>query len=453
MAKIKTQFICSSCGAMYDRWQGKCVQCEEWNTLSETQVSLGKKSTSSALNLSNKPERIGKESDIISRLATGIDEFDRVTGAGIVPGSFILLGGDPGIGKSTLILQVAASIAGKNHTKVLYVSGEESARQVSLRANRLGLEPDNLFILSETNVEAVISQIKSEKPSLVIIDSIQTMYSEDIVSASGSVGQVSLSAQKLMNLAKSEHIAIVLIGHVTKEGSLAGPRLLEHLVDVVLYLEGNRYGGFRVLRGIKNRFGSTNETGIFEMTKGGMAEVKNPSKILLSERLDGASGVAVFATMEGTRPLLVEIQALTSVTSFGYPKRTASGMDLNRLNLLIAVLTKRANLNLSNQDVFVNVVGGVAIREPALDLAVALAIASAYKNKSIKEDMAVFGEIGLAGEVRNVDNVEERIKEIEKLGFRSVLLPKSVKMSKSSDRKIKMICVSNIKEVIDVALR
>jgi DNA repair protein RadA/Sms len=447
MAKIKTQFICGSCGAVYDRWQGKCIQCNEWNTLTETQTNMSKKTGVSLAVSSSRPEPLGKESDNVTRIATGIGEFDRVVGSGIVPGSLILLGGDPGIGKSTLILQVAAKVATGN--KVLYVSGEESVNQVSLRANRLELKSNNLLVLAETNVDAIIGQIKSEKPSFVIIDSIQTIYSDDVMSTSGSVGQVSLCAQKLMQLAKSEHIAIVLIGHVTKEGNLAGPRLLEHLVDVVLYLEGERYGGFRVLRGIKNRFGSTNETGIFDMTKEGMIEVENPSEILLSERLKSASGTAIFATMEGTRPLLVEIQALTSITSFGYPKRTASGMDLNRLNLLIAVLTKRAGINLTNQDVFINIVGGMAIREPAIDLAVALAVVSSYKNKVIKTDMAVFGEIGLAGEIRNVDNVEERIKEIEKLGFKSVLIPNS---SKIKGGKIKMLRVSSLKEAIDAAL-
>jgi DNA repair protein RadA/Sms len=384
-------------------------------------------------------------------MSTGVSEFDRVVGGGIVSGSLVLLGGDPGIGKSTLVMQIASQIA--KNKKVLYISGEESVRQIGLRAKRLGIEPRNLFILSETNIDLILEHIKTEKPSFVIVDSIQTMYSEDVMSASGSVGQVSLCAQKLMKTAKREHVAIALIGHVTKGGNLAGPRLLEHLVDVVLYLEGDRYGGFRILRGIKNRFGSTNETGIFEMTKEGMAEVKNPSQILLSERLDSASGTAIFATMEGTRPLLIEIQALTSITNFGYPKRTASGMDLNRLNLLIAVLTKRAGANLTNQDVFINIVGGMAIREPALDLGVSLAIMSAYKNKAIKKDMAMFGEIGLAGEIRNVDNVEERIKEIEKLGFKSVLIPKSSKINKAKNRKIKLVPVSNLKEAIDAALK
>lgn len=450
MVKLRTQYICASCGAVYERWQGKCVQCNEWNTLAETQTRAAKKSETRKISALSKPQILGKETNNIVRLQTGIGEFDRVVGSGIVPGSLVLLGGDPGIGKSTLILQVAAQVAVEN--KVLYVSGEESEKQVSLRANRLSLSSDSLLVLSETNVENILEQIKSEKPSLVVIDSIQTVYSEDVISSSGSVGQVSLCAQKLMNLAKTEHIAIVIIGHVTKEGNLAGPRLLEHLVDVVLYLEGDKYGGFRILRGIKNRFGSTNETGIFEMKKSGMSEVANPSKVLLSERLNSASGTAIFATMEGTRPLLVEVQALTSITSFGYPKRTVSGMDLNRLNLLVAVITKRAGINLTNQDVFLNIVGGMAIREPAMDLAVALSIVSAYKNKAIKNDIAVFGEIGLAGELRNVDNVEERINEVEKLGFKAVILPKNAKLT-DKKTKLKLIRVSNLKEAIEAALK
>lgn len=450
MAKLKTQFICSVCGAISERWQGKCSQCGEWNTLTETQASSSKKST--VRPVSEKPELLKEAiNENPERMSTKIGEFDRVVGGGIVPGSLVLLGGDPGIGKSTLVIQVASKISDKQ--KVLYVSGEESVKQVGLRANRLGISSGNLFILSETNVDAVIEQIRLEKPLLVIIDSIQTMYSEEVMGTSGSISQVSLCSQRLMETAKKEHVAILLVGHVTKGGNLAGPRLLEHLVDVVLYLEGDRYGGFRILRGIKNRFGSTNETGIFEMTADGMTEVQNPSKILLSERLESASGTAIFATMEGTRPLLVEIQALTSITSFGYPKRTASGMDLNRLNLLLAVLTKRAGLNLSNQDVFVNVVGGMTIREPALDLGVALAIVSAYKNKAIKKDMAVFGEIGLAGEIRNVDNVEARIQEIEKLGFKSVLIPGSSKIKKGKKGNIKIIPVSSLKEAVSISLK
>ncbi len=445
MAKIKSQFICSACGAAFERWQGKCSNCGEWNTLTETQVA---KSRSNTVQHTVKAQSIkhAKEENLL-RLASGISEFDRVVGSGIVPGSLVLVGGDPGIGKSTLILQISGRIADK--AKVLYISGEESVRQVGMRASRLQITSEMLYLISETNVETIIAEIKAEKPKVAVVDSIQTIYSEDIPGNAGSVSQVSVCAQKLMETAKSEHIAIIIIGHVTKEGNLAGPRLLEHLVDVVLYLEGNRYGGFRILRGMKNRFGSTNETGIYEMAKDGMREVENPSKILLSEREESASGTVIFPTMEGTRPLLVEIQALTSITNFGYPKRTASGMDLNRLQLLIAVLTKRAGLNLTNQDVFINIVGGLNIREPALDLAVALAVASAYKNKPVKKDMAVFGEIGLAGEVRNVDNIEARIKEVAKLGFKAVIIPKNTKLTSN---KIKIIKAANVKEAIKAAL-
>ena len=448
MAKAKTQFICSGCGAVSERWQGKCIQCGEWNTLVESQVNAGSKRSHSIGNIEKAHSLREANEENLTRLVAGIAEFDRVVGSGIVPGALVLVGGDPGIGKSTLILQVAGRIA-EGPDKVLYISGEESIRQVGMRASRLQISSENLFLLAETNVETVVAEIKQEKPKLVIIDSIQTIYSDDIMGNAGSVAQVSLCSQKLMEAAKSEHIAIIIIGHVTKEGSLAGPRLLEHLVDVVLYLEGNRYGGFRVLRGIKNRFGSTNETGIFEMARDGMREVQNPSKILLSERENSVSGTAIFPTMEGTRPLLVEIQALTSITNFGYPKRTASGMDLNRLQLIIAVLTKRAGINLANQDIFINIVGGLAIREPALDLAVALSIVSAYKNKPLKNDMAVFGEIGLAGEVRNVDNIEARIKEVAKLGFKSAIIPKHAKLA--SD-KINIIKVVSIKEAIGKAM-
>jgi len=447
MAKVKTQYICSACGAVTERWQGKCGQCGEWNTLAETQI-LSKKSPNSKV-ASQKPELLSEAiRENPARMATKIGEFDRVVGGGIVGGSLVLVGGDPGIGKSTLIIQVAAKIS--EGERVLYVSAEESVRQVGLRASRLGLKSDNLFILSETNVEAIEEQIKAERPSLVVVDSIQTIYSEDVMSASGSIGQVSVCAQKLMKLAKSQHIAIILIGHVTKEGNLAGPRLLEHLVDVVLYLEGDRYGGFRVLRGIKNRFGSTNETGIFEMTGDGMNEVSNPSKILLSEKIN-ASGTVIFPTMEGTRPLLVEIQALSSITNFGYPRRTASGMDLNRLQVLIAVLTKRAGVNLSNQDVYINIVGGLSLREPAMDLAVSIAVISAYKNKPIKADMVIFGEIGLAGEVRNVDNISERLKEAEKLGFKTVILPYASKVE-DNKFKLKLVRVRDIKQAVSAAI-
>ena len=391
-----------------------------------------------------KPSKITAISDVESgsfgRTSVGIKEFDQVLGGGIVPGSLILLGGDPGIGKSTIILQVAANI--KN---TLYISGEESERQIQMRSERLGIK-SGINLVAETNIETVIATILAEKPQLAVIDSIQTMYSSDIPGSAGSVSQLSLCASKLMNAAKENNIAIILIGHVTKEGNIAGPRVLEHLVDVVLYLEGDRFGSFRILRGVKNRFGSTNETGIFDMKEGGLEAVKNPSELMIAERAHKSSGSVIFPAMEGTRPLLVEIQALSSPTSFGYPKRTASGFDLNRLNLLAAVIQKRAGINLSAQDIYLNVAGGIAVREPAADLATVCAVASSYKNKEIPEDTVVFGEVGLAGEVRSVNNIDKRLAEAEKLGFKKAIVPKS----RFTARKgINIMMVTSVKEALD----
>jgi DNA repair protein RadA/Sms len=376
-----------------------------------------------------------------SRIKTDIPEFDQVLGGGIVPGSLILLGGDPGIGKSTIILQVASKIP-----DTLYISGEESERQIQMRADRLGIKK-GIGLAAETNIDVVISTILSEKPQLAVIDSVQTMYSADIPGTPGSVSQLSLCASKLMNCAKENHIAIILIGHVTKEGNIAGPRVLEHLVDVVLYLEGDRFGSFRILRGVKNRFGSTNETGIFEMKEGGLEAVKNPSELMIAERAHQSSGSVIFPAMEGTRPLLVEIQSLTSATSFGYPKRTASGFDLNRLNLLGAVLQKRAGLNISTQDIYLNIAGGISVREPAADLAVAIAIASSFKNKPIPEDTVVFGEVGLAGEVRSVNNIEKRLLEAAKLGFKKAVVPKS---KVTAPKGLTVFSVSSVKEALEI---
>jgi len=440
MAKISVRYICTDCGAQYPRWMGRCEQCGNWNTLVEELIeSSGPRKTPNAKAVSI-TDISNVEKNTFDRLSTKITEFDQVLGGGIVPGSLILLGGDPGIGKSTLILQVASGIAG-----TLYISGEESERQIQMRAERLGITK-NLLLLSETNIDSVIATLINEKPQLAVIDSIQTMYSSDIPGTPGSVSQLSLCASKLMNIAKDNHIAIILIGHVTKDGTIAGPRVLEHLVDVVLYLEGDRFGSFRVLRGIKNRFGSTNETGIFEMSKKGMEAVKNPSEIMIAERAHKSPGSVIFPAMEGTRPLLVEIQALTSSTSFGYPKRTSSGFDLNRLNLLSAVLTKRCGLNLSTQDIYLNIAGGVAVREPAGDLAVCFAIASAHRNKNIPEDVVIFGEVGLAGEIRSVNNIDKRIAEAKKLGFKKAVVPKS-KITATSG--INIISVATVKEAIE----
>jgi len=417
------------------------------------------------------------DGDNFKRLKTNIGEFDRVLGGGIVPGSLVLIGGDPGIGKSTLVLQIAKQLAlcsvipatagiqtqpkkdngldsrcGENDNKkegrqqnILYTSGEESVNQIKLRAERLTINSENISLLGETNIETIISAAEREKPTLLIIDSIQTMWSEDLAGAPGNVGQVSMCTTKLMDFAKKNHVVVFVVGHVTKEGNIAGPKVLEHLVDVVLYLEGDRDRDFRILRGVKNRFGSTNETGIFEMQGVGFVEVSNPSELLLSEREENSPGSVIFPTMEGTRPLLVEVQALTSTTNFGYPKRTAIGFDQNRLQLLVAVLQKRAGINLFNQDIYVNIVGGLKIAEPALDLAVCLAIASSFKNKSLQKDLCAIGEVGLAGEVRNVHNISERVKEAEKLGYKRCVVPAS---SKIGSVKVKDVAEA-IKKVIN----
>lgn len=448
MGKVKTTYVCQSCGSVYPRWMGKCESCGSWNSLVEETISTG-----SGLSAGGRKVSVRRLDDVkgtdASRTSTGIRELDQVLGGGIVPGALILLGGDPGIGKSTLILQVASS-----STKPLYLSGEESDRQIQMRAKRLEVG-SNILFASETNIENIIETIRHEKPSLVIIDSIQTMYSGDIQGAAGNISQLSLCTSKLMFVAKDLHIPIVLIGHVTKEGNIAGPRVLEHLVDVVLYLEGDRFGSFRILRGVKNRFGSTNEVGIFEMTEKGMIEVKNPSEVMIGERAHQAPGSVIFPAIEGTRPLLCEIQALASATNFGYPKRTASGFDLNRLNLLAAVLQKRGGLNLSTQDIYLNIAGGIKIAEPAADLAVVLAIASAFKGKEIRDDVVILGEVGLAGEVRSVNNIDKRLAEAHKLGFREAIVPKSKAASskeKNGATGIHIIEVATVKEALEKAL-
>lgn len=447
MAKLQIKYVCQNCGAFYPRWAGKCEQCGSWNSLIEEvqEVKIAHK------NFKGKALPVTRFSDIkdiaLGRITTGIDEFDQVLGGGIVPGSLILLGGDPGIGKSTIILETAAKVPG-----TLYVSGEESERQIQMRALRLQTGNkaawDEIKLLSETNIDNVSNTILVEKPSLVIIDSIQTMYFADLPSAPGSVAQLSMCASKLMTLSKENHIAVIIIGHVTKDGTIAGPRVVEHLVDVVLYLEGDRFGSFRILRGVKNRFGSTNEAGIFEMTERGMVPVKNPSEMMISERAK-APGSVIFPAMEGTRPLLVEIQALSSPTTFGYPKRTSSGFDLNRLQVLVAVLQKRCGLNLATQDIYLNIAGGISLKEPAADLAVCVSIASVFKNKNISEDVVVFGEVGLAGEVRSVNNIEKRLSEAGKLGFKKAVIPKFRGSAPSSVKGLEIVQVSSVKEALD----
>ncbi len=408
MPKSNIIYVCESCGNEFPVWSGKCSACGAWNSLKEfkpTAIKAGKRAQPAQVTLFDKIKTTGLE-----RTSTKFAEVDRVLGGGIVSGSVILIGGEPGIGKSTLLMQVASKI-----NKVLYVSGEESPAQLKIRADRLGIKSNNALLV-ETDVNIISATIEEMKPSLAVIDSIQTMFDETYPSTAGSLVQVRECALKLQQLAKRSGVPIVLVGHVTKEGTVAGPRTLEHLVDVVLYLEGERYHENRILRTVKNRFGATDEIGIFQMGETGLVEVKNPSQVFLKERL-AVAGSVVTATIEGTRPLLVEIQALTTPTVFGYPRRTASGFDLNRLQLLIAVLIKRAGINLSGQDVYVNVVGGFKLREPACDLAVAAAIASAYKNKQIKDKYCIFGELGLSGEIRPVLASEKRAKEASRLGF------------------------------------
>ena len=438
MSKSSTIFVCSNCKQQAQRWQGKCPNCGQWNSFEEQKV-IGGGNKSSGRSFAAKPiELAGVELFGHSRIKTGIGEFDEVVGGGMVPGSLILLGGDPGIGKSTLALQLSMLV----EANVLYVSGEESVNQIKLRANRLN-KNHQLNVLAETDLETVLGSVENQKPQLVIIDSIQTMYSESASGVAGGVAQVTNAVQQIMRVAKQNHISFIVIGHVTKEGFLAGPKTLEHMVDTVLYLEGERFASFRILRCVKNRFGTTNEVGVFEMQGEGLMEVKNPSQLFLGEDSIEASGNIITSVMEGSRALLLEIQALTSVSNFGYPKRTTAGFDSNRLQLLTAILSKRVNLNLSNQDIYINVVGGIKIEEPAADLAVALAIVSSLKDIIIKETV-VIGELGLSGEVRFVPNLEKRIKEAEKLGFKKIICPRG----KIATSKIKILQVKTLQEAI-----
>lgn len=427
MVKIKTQFVCQQCGSTYTKWAGRCENCGEWNTLVEqaptsvAQSSVAKAGQSGS-KLNVQPIKAAKLSADKGRIGTGIDDLDTVLGGGLVAGSVTLLAGQPGIGKSTLLLQLAASISKNN--SVLYISGEESAHQVALRATRLGAnDSEKLDFAASTSANDIAATIQGDDYGLVIVDSIQTMSVDEMTSAPGTVSQITNSSNVLIRAAKSAGSAVILVGHVTKEGSIAGPKVLEHLVDVVLQFEGDRYGGFKVVRAAKNRFGSTSEAAIFEMYEQGLRVVENPSAALLAER-QSADGSVVLATLEGTRPLLVEIQALVNPTSFGYPKRTASGFDLNRLNLLIAVLERRTKLNLSDKDIYINVVGGLKLVDQAADLAICMAIASAAAGKRIDDETVVFGEVGLGGEVRSVIGTDKRIAEAKKLGFTRAVAPK-----------------------------
>lgn len=445
----KTVYFCQNCGHEETKWLGQCPACKEWNTFVEEKVIAS--SVTSGIKTDREIQIVSLSevnADDQDRITTGMAELDRVLGGGIVPGSLVLVGGDPGIGKSTLLLQVCQKLS--ENRSVLYISGEESLSQIKLRANRVGTFQENLKLLCETNLAAIRSVIEKRKPELVIIDSIQTMYSEEVTSAPGSVSQVRESTNVFMQLAKGLGITIFIVGHVTKEGTVAGPRVLEHMVDTVLYFEGDRHASYRILRGVKNRFGSTNEIGVFEMRQNGLVEVENPSEYMLSGKPENASGSVVACSMEGTRPLLIEIQALVCESNFGMPRRTATGTDYNRVNLLMAVLEKRIGLHLGNCDAYVNIAGGIRMNEPAIDLGIVMAIVSSYKNRPIDEKMIVFGEVGLSGEVRAVNMPEQRVAEAKKLGFETCVVPEvSLDMVKGI-RGIKVIGVKNISDAMNL---
>ena len=452
MAKNQTIFVCSECGNESPKWLGKCPACNSWNTYYEEKVFKDKSSNERKLLSSQvvKLRDIGVN-EKSKRYTTGYSELDRGLGGGLLPGPLILLGGEPGIGKSTLILQICNMVRFDETNAILYVSGEESGRQIKLRADRLNIDSDNIEFLGEANIEFVEQAIEEKKPRLLVVDSIQTMYSKDVPAAPGSVSQVREITARLMQLCKQKEITTVIIGHVTKDGTIAGPRVLEHMVDTVLYLEGERYFSYRILRGVKNRFGSTNEVGLFEMQEQGMVEVSNPSELLISDRDGNPSGSVIVATLEGTRTMLVEIQALLTITAFGLARRTAIGVEYNRLALLLAVLEKKLGVHLSNQDAYVNVVGGMKLDEPAADLGIALAVMSSYKNIPLSKDLVVSGEIGLTGEVRAVNAIEKRVKEIEKLGFSTCIIPESNRKQLKYKGNINIIGVSNIGEAVKVS--
>ena len=449
MAKAKTIFVCSECGNESPKWLGKCPACNSWNTFYEQKIEKYTETNKIEKKINNTPRPlnsyVGQEAN---RTSTGYLELDRVLGGGLVKGSLILLGGEPGIGKSTLILQLCEKVQGEG--KVLYVSGEESAEQIKLRADRLEIKNQDLMFLGETDIDVIKDAISDMKPKLVIIDSIQTMYSDEITAAAGSVSQVREITSQIMRMCKAQQITTIIIGHVTKEGNIAGPRVLEHMVDTVLYLEGERYNTYRILRAVKNRFGSTNEIGMFEMREEGMCEVTNPSDILITEREDNPSGSCILASVEGTRPILVEVQALTSQTVFGLPKRTANGFDYNRLAVLIAVLEKKAGLSLENQDVYLNIAGGMKISEPAADLGIIATVASSYKNVPIPQSTVVMGEVGLTGEVRRINLIEKRLKEAEKLGFKACIIPENNKKVLKDNYKLDIIGVKSIGDMLRI---
>ncbi len=447
--KTKTEFVCQSCGYTSPKYLGRCPNCGTWNQMVEEIIPTEEKKTlGTSLGFHAKAQRLDEvDMKKEARVKTDMEEFNRVLGGGVVPGSLVLIGGDPGIGKSTLLLQMSAQLANKEG-KVLYVSGEESASQIKMRAQRLKVNAENFFIYPETDLGLITQTIQQLKPDFVIIDSIQTMQHPDITSAQGSVSQVREVTATLMQVAKTSHIAIFIVGHVTKEGAIAGPRMLEHMVDTVLYFEGDRHHTFRILRAVKNRFGSTNELGIFEMYEGGLKEVLNPSEVFLQERLKGSTGSAIVVSMEGTRPILVEVQALVTPTMFGNAKRTTTGIDYNRASLIMAVLEKRAGLLLQNQDAYLKAAGGVKLDEPAIDLAIAVSIASSYQERETPATDCFVGELGLTGEIRRVSRIEQRIQEAKKLGFTKIYVPKNNLEGLVIPTGIEVIGVTTIKETL-----
>lgn len=449
-AKVKSVFFCKDCGYESPKWMGQCPACKAWNTMTEEIVSTGK-TQSTGIGARNQVAEAKKLSEInieeTDRINSGMTELDRVLGGGIVPGSLVLVGGDPGIGKSTLLLQTCRLLSNSGH-QVLYISGEESLKQIKMRAERLGAFDNDMELLCETDLTLISGILEQKKPEIVIIDSIQTMFNQDVSGSPGSVSQVRESTAVLLQLSKNLGISIFIVGHVTKEGMVAGPRVLEHMVDTVLYFEGDRHASYRILRGVKNRFGSTNEIGVFEMREEGLVEVANPSEYMLSGKPGDASGSVTTCSMEGTRPILLEIQALVCATNFGFPKRQSAGADINRVNLLMAVLEKRHGLHLGNCDAYVNIAGGMRISEPAVDLGIAMAIASSFLNVPISAKTLVIGEVGLSGEVRAVNMIEQRVNEAIKLGFDTVVIPKVCYERVKGIKGCKYVPVDNVREAI-----
>lgn len=455
MAKAKTQYVCQECGYQAPRFLGRCPNCGKWNTFVEELVESSTPVKTNRLSVSGvvaKPEKLAEvTTEKEPRIKTKLAELNRVLGGGVVPGSLVLIGGDPGIGKSTLLLQVSGQLS-ETGGSVLYVSGEESATQIKMRANRLSVASDNLYLYPETDMGRIREQIDELKPDYVVIDSVQTMSQPDIQSAVGSVAQIREVTAELMRIAKTRGITIFVVGHVTKGGAIAGPKILEHMVDTVLYFEGDLHHTYRILRAVKNRFGSTNELGIFEMQETGLKEVSNPSEIFLEERLDDATGSAIVVSMEGTRPILVEIQALLTPSVFGNAQRTASGVDRNRVSLIMAVLEKRANLMLQNQDAYLKAAGGVKLDEPAIDLALAISIASSYRDKGTDPSESYVGEIGLTGEIRRVNRIESRVNEAAKLGFKRIYIPKNNLKDWTPPTNIEVIGVTTIRQALKLIL-